>query len=91
MAGGRLNMGRAYAYSAKARIAKLFGDKVAKKYPNIFIGADRELQLKPNVVAYVVSQLQRFSLLASPVDVKGVAYYPIRNRGRNRGPGGYPG
>ena len=33
--------------------------------------------LKPNVIAYVVSQLQRYSLLASPVDVKGVAYEEV--------------
>jgi type I restriction enzyme M protein len=33
--------------------------------------------MKANVVAYVVSQLQRFSLLASPVDVKGIAYEEV--------------
>jgi type I restriction enzyme M protein len=65
------------AAAAKARITKLFADKVVRKYPNIFIGADREIQLKANVGAYVVSQLQRYSLLASPVDVKGVAYEEI--------------
>jgi type I restriction enzyme M protein len=65
------------AAPAKARISKLFMEKVVKKYPKIFAGADREIQLKPTVVAYVVSQLQRFSLLASPVDVKGVAYEEV--------------
>jgi type I restriction enzyme M protein len=62
---------------AKARITRLFVEKVVKKYPKIFLGADREIQLKPNVVAYVVAQLQRYSLLASPVDVKGVAYEEV--------------
>jgi type I restriction enzyme M protein len=62
------------ASTAKTRISKIFADKVVRKYPRIFIGADREIHLKPNAVAYVVSQLQRYSLLASPVDVKGVAY-----------------
>lgn len=65
------------AAAAKARIIKLFTDKVVKKYPNIFIGADREIHLKSNVAAYVVSQLQRYSLLASRVDVKGVAYEEV--------------
>jgi type I restriction enzyme M protein len=65
------------AAAAKSRITKLFKEKVVKKYPNIFVGNDREINLKPNVIAYVVSQLQRFSLLASPIDVKGVAYEEI--------------
>lgn len=65
------------AAAARGRITKLFAEKVVKKYPKIFRGADREIQLKSNVVAYVVSQLQRYSLLASPVDVKGVAYEEV--------------
>ena len=65
------------AAPAKARIQRLMSDKVVKKYPRIFTGVDRELGLKPNVVAYVVSQLQSYSLLASPVDVKGVAYEEV--------------
>ncbi|MDP2601080.1 MAG: N-6 DNA methylase [Deltaproteobacteria bacterium] len=69
--------GSTAAAAAKGRITKLFTEKVVKKYPKIFVGADREIQLKPNVVAYVVSQLQRYSLLASPVDVKGVAYEEV--------------
>jgi len=64
------------ASAAKSRIASLM-TKVVKKYPAIFLGADQELQLKPIVVAYVVSQLQRFSLLASSVDVKGIAYEEV--------------
>lgn len=69
--------GATAAAVAKVRITKLFTDKVVRKYPKIFVGADREIQLKANVVAYVVSQLQRYSLLASPVDVKGVAYEEV--------------
>jgi type I restriction enzyme M protein len=65
------------AGAAKARIQKILEDRVVGKYPTIFVGADRELNLKPNVVAYVVSQLQRYSLLASAVDVKGIAYEEI--------------
>lgn len=69
--------GATAAAPAKARIIKLFSDKVVKKYPKIFVGVEREIQLKANVIAYVVSQLQRYSLLASPVDVKGVAYEEV--------------
>lgn len=71
-------MGSATAAApAKARLQTLMSQKVVRKYPSIFVGADQEIQLKANVVAYVVSQLQRYSLLASPVDVKGIAYEQI--------------
>lgn len=62
---------------AKKRIQTLFTNKVAKKYPTIFNAKDEDIDLEPGVVAYVVSQLQGYSLLASPVDVKGVAYEEI--------------
>jgi type I restriction enzyme M protein len=65
------------AAAAKARVQKILEERVVEKYPTIFVGADRELNLKANVTAYVVSQLQRYSLLASPVDVKGIAYEEI--------------
>lgn len=66
------------AASAKARLQKLFEDKVVKKYPTIFPTPEsQKIVLKPNVVAYVVGQLQGYSLLASPVDVKGVAYEEV--------------
>ncbi|SEB45786.1 type I restriction enzyme M protein [Amycolatopsis tolypomycina] len=65
------------AIAAKKRIQKVFIDKVVNKYPAIFPGSDREIDLKPAVVAFVATQLQGFSLLASPVDVKGVAYEEV--------------
>jgi type I restriction enzyme M protein len=65
------------AAAAKARITRLFADKVVAKYPTIFPASDAIIDLKPNVVAFVISQLQGYSLLASPVDVKGVAYEEI--------------
>jgi type I restriction enzyme M protein len=65
------------AHSAKARIQSLFADKVLDKHKSIFMAADATIDLKPTVIAYVVSQLQGFSLLASPVDVKGIAYEEI--------------
>lgn len=65
------------AVPAKSRIQELFTTRVVKKYPSIFPPQDSDIDLRPAVVAYVVSQLQSFSLLASPVDVKGVAYEEI--------------
>lgn len=65
------------ATAAKKRIEDLFKTKVVKKYPGIFEERDEVIDLKPSVVAYVVTQLQNFSLLLSPVDVKGVAYEEI--------------
>jgi type I restriction enzyme M protein len=69
--------GETAAGPAKARLNKLMSEKVVSKYPTIFDQSDRVVKLKANVVAYVLSQLQRFSLLRSPVDVKGVAYEEI--------------
>lgn len=65
------------APAAKKRIQELFDQKVIKKYPTIFNKKDDYIDLRPDVVAYVVTQLQGFSLLSSPVDVKGVAYEEI--------------
>lgn len=66
------------AQGAKSRIDRLFNLKVVKKYPSIFPTAESQsIQLKPNTVAFVVSQLQNYSLLRSPVDVKGKAYEEI--------------
>ena len=61
---------------ARRRIARLFESKVAKKYPALFKESD-SIELKPETVSYVVSQLQGYSLLRSSVDVKGVAYEEI--------------
>ncbi|MEW6085505.1 MAG: N-6 DNA methylase [Chloroflexota bacterium] len=65
------------AIAAKTRIEKIFETRVLKKYPTIFTGTDSHILLKPNVIGFVVSQLQRYSLLNSPVDVKGIAYEEI--------------
>jgi type I restriction enzyme M protein len=65
------------AAAAKTRIQKIFTEQVVKKYPTFFGLNDQTIELKPNVVAYIVSELQRYSLLLSPVDVKGVAYEEI--------------
>jgi len=63
--------------AAKARIQRIFTNQVVSKYSAFFGSNDQTIDLKANVVAYIVSELQRYSLLLSPVDVKGVAYEEI--------------
>lgn len=66
------------ASSTKSRIQKLFQSRVVAKYPKIFNSDEtKTIELSSDVLAYVVSQLQGYSLLASPVDVKGIAYEEI--------------
>lgn len=59
----------------EARISKLF-DMVKQLYPQIF-KANEEIELAPKVLAYIVTQIQMFSLLDSDVDVKGKAYEEV--------------
>jgi type I restriction enzyme M protein len=53
-------------------MALLFED-VKTRYPYIF-GTDEQIHLNHRVLAYVVGELQRFSLLQTQTDVKGTAY-----------------
>lgn len=59
----------------KDRIERLF-EHVRAEYPVIF-EEDQSIKLKPNVLAYLVGQLQMYSLLESDIDVKGRAYEEI--------------
>lgn len=59
----------------KNRIESLFQD-VKDEFSQIFKAEDR-VDLDPKVVAYIVSQLQMYTLLDSDVDVKGRAYEEI--------------
>lgn len=59
----------------KRRISGLF-EAVKQSYPQIF-RATEDLDLQPNVLAFVVTQLQLFSLLNSDVDIKGKAYEEV--------------
>ena len=63
------------ALKVKARIESLFAG-VKEEYPQIF-KPDEHIDLKPRVAAYIVSQLQMYTLLDSDVDVKGRAYEEI--------------
>lgn len=59
----------------KARVEALF-QEVKDEYPQIF-RAEERIDLDPKVAAYIVSQLQMYTLLDSDVDVKGRAYEEI--------------
>lgn len=59
----------------KARIARLF-DEVKAEYHTIF-RENEVVELNDGVRAYIVSQLQMYSLLESDIDVKGRAYEEI--------------
>lgn len=58
--------------TVKKRISKIF-EKVKKKYGKIFDLND-ELKLLPRSLAYIVSELQKYSLLNTHIDIKGKAY-----------------
>jgi type I restriction enzyme M protein len=57
------------------RIEALFS-QVKGDYPTIFKKSE-SIDLKPGVLAYLVTQLQMYSLLESDIDVKGRAYEEI--------------
>lgn len=57
------------------RLEALFAD-VKSDYPTIFKKSE-VIELKPVVLAYLIAQLQMYSLLESDIDVKGRAYEEI--------------
>lgn len=59
----------------KSRVDRLF-EAVKRDFPQIFKPSE-EVELAPSVLAYIVSQLQTYSLLDSDVDVKGKAYEEV--------------
>ena len=58
--------------TVQKRISTIFG-KVKQEFPQIFETND-EIKLKPRSLAWIVSELQPYSLLETHVDVKGKAY-----------------
>jgi len=54
------------------RISQIFS-QVKRKYTQIFDPND-EIKLKPRSLSYVVSELQKYSLLNTHIDIKGKAY-----------------
>ena len=61
--------------TVKKRISKIF-EKVKKKHGKIF-EANEEIKLQPRSLAYIVSELQKYSLLNTNIDIKGKAYEEI--------------
>lgn len=60
----------------KSRLDRIFRELVISKYPTIFKSNER-LEMNGATLAYVVSEMQQYSLLNSSVDVKGVAYEEV--------------
>jgi type I restriction enzyme M protein len=58
--------------TVKKRISAIF-NKVKRKHSRIFDHND-EIQLKPRSLAYIVGELQKYSLLNTHIDIKGKAY-----------------
>jgi type I restriction enzyme M protein len=58
--------------TVKKRISGIY-EKVKKKYTKIFDVND-QIKLKPRSLAYIVSELQKYSLLDTNIDIKGKAY-----------------
>jgi len=67
--------GLAGRLKAKKRLDGLF-EEVKTEYPTIF-RENEAIELNPEVLSYIVSQLQMYSLLESDIDVKGRAYEEI--------------
>lgn len=63
--------------TVKKRISKIFEQvKNKKKYRQIF-DANDDIKLSPRSLAYIVSELQKYSLLNTNIDIKGKAYEEI--------------
>ena len=61
--------------TVQKRISKVF-ERVKKRHGKIFDTND-EIKLKPRSLAYIVSELQGYSLLNTNIDIKGKAYEEI--------------
>jgi len=61
----------------KKRIDAIFDQVLGvAEYKEIF-KANEKIELEPRVTAFIVGQIQNYSLLESPIDVKGAAYEEI--------------
>lgn len=71
--------------TVKNRISRIF-TRVKEKYGRIF-ASNEEILLAPRSLAYIVSELQKYSLLNTNIDIKGKAYEEIvgANLRGNRG------
>lgn len=63
--------------TVKKRIAKIFEQVKNKKKYRLIFDANDEVKLSPRSLAYIVSELQKYSLLNTNIDIKGKAYEEI--------------
>ena len=61
----------------KKRLDDIFKKVILKKEFKTIFKLGEDIELNPRVIAFIVSQLQNYSLLESNVDVKGAAYEEI--------------
>jgi len=61
--------------TVKNRVTQIF-ERVKRKHGKIF-GESEEISLTPRSLAYIVSELQKYSLLNTNIDIKGKAYEEI--------------
>jgi len=59
----------------RKRIASLFED-VKSHYKSIFRGSE-EITISDRALSFIVSEIGKFDLIATPIDVKGIAYQEI--------------
>lgn len=60
--------------TVKKRISKIFEQVKNKKKYRLIFDANDEIKLSPRSLAYIVSELQKYSLLNTNIDIKGKAY-----------------
>lgn len=63
--------------TVKKRISKIFDQVKNKKKYKLIFDANDEIKLSPRSLAYIVSELQKYSLLNTNIDIKGKAYEEI--------------
>ena len=63
--------------TVKKRISKIFEQVKNKKKYRLIFDANDEIKLSPRSLAYIVSELQKYSLLNTNIDIKGKAYEEI--------------
>lgn len=63
--------------TVKKRISKIFEQVKNKKKYKLIFDANDEIKLSPRSLAYIVSELQKYSLLNTNIDIKGKAYEEI--------------
>ncbi len=63
--------------TVKKRISKIFERVKNKKKYRLIFDTNDEIKLSPRSLAYIVSELQKYSLLHTNIDIKGKAYEEI--------------